>query len=184
MPGTKSELIHLLCITVRIAFGDVNSKRKQYQRQLDIVIDVAGGHGGLASLFLICTSAFKAVVLDTANVGGGGVLRAWETEFIGQDKQLVYRNECLRAGLPHELEKALATTTADRVLEVACHACQPFSEEILNISCEYGVHVAVMPQQGSISWIVLEIYKQKFINSSVACHGFAAMLQNHGFELL
>jgi 8-oxo-dGTP diphosphatase len=133
---------YAFCNAVRNAFRKQKSKQ---QLEVDIVIDVAGGHGALGALFLICTSAYKAVVVDPANVGGGGVWKAWGVEFIGPDKQLEYRNECLRTGLPDELEKALARTSADRILVVACHACQHLSEEILNISCQTGVHVAVLP---------------------------------------
>jgi len=110
----------------------------------DVVIDVAGGHGALAALFLILTSAKKAVVVDPAVVGGGGVERAWKKDFFPQ-KELVYRIECLRTGLPSELETALTITTPQRILVVACHACQHLSEETLHIAARFGVHVAVMP---------------------------------------
>jgi 8-oxo-dGTP pyrophosphatase MutT (NUDIX family) len=119
-------------------------KQKRTQPiQFDVVIDVAGGHGALAALFLVCTSATKAVVVDPAQVGQGGVARAWK-DFYG-DKTLLYRPECLRTGLPAELKAALAMTTADRILVVACHACQHLSEETLEIACRFGVHAAVMP---------------------------------------
>jgi 8-oxo-dGTP pyrophosphatase MutT (NUDIX family) len=109
----------------------------------DIVIDVAGGHGALAALFLVTTSARTAIVVDPVTVGGGGVSRAWGNFF--QGKELRYRYECLRSGLPAELESALKSTRADRILVVACHACQHLSDEILDISCRHGVHAAVMP---------------------------------------
>jgi hypothetical protein len=32
-----------------------------------------------------------------------------------------------------------------RILVVACHACQHLSDQIVEISCRHGVHVAVMP---------------------------------------
>ncbi|KAG7361111.1 NUDIX family hydrolase [Nitzschia inconspicua] len=131
---------YAFCNAVRNAFGKSNSKH-----QFDIVIDVAGGHGALGALFLVCTSAYEAVVVDPADVGGAGVWKAWGTDFIGCDKRLRYRSECLRTGLPAELENALTVTSSDRILVVACHACQHLSEETMSISCQYGVHVAVMP---------------------------------------
>jgi 8-oxo-dGTP pyrophosphatase MutT (NUDIX family) len=110
----------------------------------DVVIDVAGGHGALGALFLTCTPARRAVVIDPADVGKDRVRKAW-ADLIGRDKTLTYRRECLRTGLPDELEKAFTVTTRGRVLVVACHACQHLSEEVLDIACRYGVHCAVMP---------------------------------------
>jgi hypothetical protein len=121
------------------------SKSKLKNDTLDIVIDVAGGHGALAALFLIYTAASHATVIDPANVGGGRIQQAWGSEFMSKDKRLTYRRECLRTGLPDELEQALKVTSRNRIQVVACHACQHLSEEILQISCRYGVHVAVMP---------------------------------------
>jgi hypothetical protein len=110
-----------------------------------VVIDVAGGHGALAALFLITTSATKAVVIDPAQVGNHSVERAWRKFWQSSNKKLKYRNECLRTGLPTELNKALRSTTPDKVLVLACHACQHLSEEILDIACHFGVCSAVMP---------------------------------------
>ena len=129
------------CNAVRQAF----TKGKHKNDKFDVVIDVAGGHGALAALFLICTTASHAVVVDPANVGGGRIQEAWGRDFIGNHKKLQYRRECLRTGLPDELEKALKMTTRSRILVVACHACSHLSEEILEIACNYRVHVAVMP---------------------------------------
>ncbi|VEU42334.1 unnamed protein product [Pseudo-nitzschia multistriata] len=131
---------YAFCNGVRTTFGRNKNKKISF----DIVIDVAGGHGALGALFLICTSASKAIVLDPANVGGGRIQQAWG-KFMGQDKQLSYRRECLRTGLPDELKQALQMTTRYRILVVACHACQHLSEEILEIACRFGVHAAVMP---------------------------------------
>jgi 8-oxo-dGTP pyrophosphatase MutT (NUDIX family) len=120
-----------------------NSFKNANKQDFDIVIDVAGGHGALAALFLTCTSAYKAVVVDPARVGQNSVEKAWK-RFYG-DKQLLYREECLRTGLPQELKEALAVTTPDRILVVACHACQHLSEETLRIATRFGVHAAAMP---------------------------------------
>ena len=127
---------YAFCNAVRTAFkGD----------EYDIVMDVAGGHGALGALFLICTKSSRAIVIDPADVGGGRIQEAWGSEFIHKGKELTYRRECLRTGLPDELEQALKSTIRNRILVVACHACQHLSEEILQISCRYGVHVASMP---------------------------------------
>lgn len=111
----------------------------------DVVIDVAGGHGALAALILLTTSATKGVVVDPANVGNGGVQRAWGN-FL-KEKSLTYKYECLRTGLPSMVDALLkADIPPCRILVVACHACQHLSDEILQISCKtYGVAAAVMP---------------------------------------
>lgn len=132
---------YAFCNAIRTAF----KKKKGKSDTFDIVIDVCGGHGALAALFLICTPASLAIVIDPANVGGGRIQQAWGSEFMSKDKKLTYRRECLRTGLPDELEQALKMTSRNRILVVACHACQHLSEEILQIGCNYGVHVAVMP---------------------------------------
>lgn len=121
-----------------------SDKNVKKHPQWDVVIDVAGGHGALAALFLICAGAQRAVVLDPANVGKGSVKRAWSS-FFRPDQELMYRYECLRTGLPDELKDALSYTDRHRILVVACHACSHLSEEILDVSTRYGVHVAVMP---------------------------------------
>lgn len=126
--------------SVRSAFASKRNPKVEW----DIVIDVAGGHGALGGMFLVCTSAKKAVVIDPALVGGGGVEWAWKSTFF-PGKDLVYRTECLRTGLPSELSAALSVTSPKRVLVVACHACQHLSTETLDIAAAYGVHVAVMP---------------------------------------
>lgn len=123
-----------------------NSVRSYLKRtDIDVVIDVAGGHGCLGALFLILTSARRAVVVDPAEVGQNGVHRALNEFYKGKD--LVYRYECLRTGLRDELDLILndMKISPSRVLVVACHACQHLSDETLEISCEYGVHAAVMP---------------------------------------
>ena len=113
--------------------------------EVDCVIDVAGGHGALGALLLITTAATEAVVVDPACVGRAGVERAWGTHLRG--KMFRYRHECLRTGLPNELEDFIRRkqTDASRILVVACHACQHLSEEIVDIACRFGVQVAVMP---------------------------------------
>jgi hypothetical protein len=117
--------------------------RKQHET-IEVVVDVAGGHGALAALYLVTMPSTKhAIVIDPAQVGGGGVDRAWKRFF--PTKTLRYRYECLRTGLPDELNRILQVTPRHRVLVVACHACQHLSEEILDIACRFGVHVAVMP---------------------------------------
>ena len=121
-----------------------------YGRQsFDAVVDVAGGHGALAALLLILTSANDAVVIDPAVVGGReGVMRAWGNllEEKGKGKALRYRDECLRTGLGAELDTLLqGGVDRARILVVACHACQHLSDETIEIATERGVHVSVMP---------------------------------------
>jgi 8-oxo-dGTP pyrophosphatase MutT (NUDIX family) len=122
------------------AYAFMNALRIR-KTDIDIVIDVAGGHGALAALFLVTTSAVQATVVDPARVGN--VQRAWGDFF--PDKTLRYRHECLRTGLPAELQAALQSACRTRILVVACHACQHLSDETVEIACRHGVNVAVMP---------------------------------------
>ena len=126
------------CKAVRNMYG--------HHHTFDVIIDVAGGHGALAALLLVMTSATRAVVIDPAQVGKGGVERAWRKDFL-LSKQLDFRYEDLRTGLPAELKRTLQTVPRERVLVVACHACQHLSDEVLEIvCCQFaGVHAAVMP---------------------------------------
>ena len=129
------------------SYAFVNAVRKLFGKEhdiFDVVLDVAGGHGALGGLFLAVQAARQAVVVDPANVGGGSVQMAWEKYMEGRD--LRYRYEGLRTGLPAELLRARNVgIRSDRILVVACHACQHLSDETLQIACEFGVHAAVMP---------------------------------------
>ncbi len=128
------------------AYAFANAVRSFFGKEaFDVVVDVAGGHGALAALVMLTTSATEAVVVDPADVGNGGVQRAWG-RFL-KTKRLKFQHECLRSGLPAVLDKFLDRGVSPRrILVVACHACQHLSDEILQISCaSYGVATAVMP---------------------------------------
>lgn len=144
-PSIKEFNESFACLNaVRSAFGQ---SRNQRRKVFDYVIDVAGGHGALAALFLLTTSAHTATVVDPARVGQ--IRTAWGDFLQANDgsrkKSLRFRHECLRTGLPAELALALRQTRPDRILVVACHACQHLSDEVLEISRWHGVHAAVMP---------------------------------------
>ena len=135
---------YAFCNSVRSTFAKSN---KREPISIKIIVDVAGGPGTLAGLFLArMTSVQEAIVIDPAQVGKNGVCRAWKDQFF-PNKTLRYRYECLRTALPDELFRILQETKIQpqEILVVACHACQHLSEEIIQISCNYGVHVAVMP---------------------------------------
>jgi 8-oxo-dGTP pyrophosphatase MutT (NUDIX family) len=130
------------------SYSFVNAVRKLFgtkKDSFDLILDVAGGHGALGALFLAVGAAQQAVVIDPADVGGGAVRRAWHV-FL-QGKVLRYRHEVLQTGLPAELARAteILGISPRRILVVACHACQHLSDQIVEISCRHGVHVAVMP---------------------------------------
>jgi len=112
------------------------------KQAFDVIYDVAGGHGALGAILLILTNAKEAVVIDPANVGGGGVSKAWKTKFF-PNQTLRYNYTDLRQGLPNELQQQ--SSDSKRVLVVACHACQHLSDETVEIACSHGVHVTVMP---------------------------------------
>jgi len=133
-----------------------NHNENDNNNGIDLVLDVAGGHGALGALLLILLkSTSKSVVIDPAcDSVRGGVEKAWGNEIFsaGYDreerKELKYRNECLRTGLRDELEEAIhgqSPISPKRILVVACHACQHLSDETLEIACSYGVNVTVMP---------------------------------------
>lgn len=116
---------------------------------IEVVLDVAGGHGALGALLLLSLpTTSKSIIIDPAEVNGGVEL-AWGKFYKGTEKkkELTYRHECLRSGLRKELDHALDVLgiSPKRILVVACHACQHLSDETLEIACSYGVHVTVMP---------------------------------------
>ena len=125
--------------------------------RMDYVIDVAGGHGALAALFLLLVPhCHSAIVIDPAQSTGGkkGVREAWSQFWSNENdtnsgatakKDLRYRHECLRTGLRKELDCILQKAKSTSVTVVACHACQHLTDETLQIAAEYGVNVAVMP---------------------------------------
>ena len=128
---------------------------------MEYVLDVAGGHGALAALFLLLVpTCHTAVVIDPApcNSGKYGVREAWGQYLWSTDapsssssskrgKELRYRHECLRTGLRKELDTILSLQHVKgvNVTVVACHACQHLTDETLQIASEYGANVAVMP---------------------------------------
>jgi hypothetical protein len=138
---------------------------KTYFRKDDIelVLDVAGGHGALGALLLtLLPSTSSSVVIDPAHIKGGVEL-AWGDIYKQipkqenssttnnnnntKKKELRYRHECLRTGLHQELDDAInrLSISPKKILVVACHACQHLSDETLEIACSFGVHIAVMP---------------------------------------
>ena len=142
---------------------------------IQVILDVAGGHGALGAMLLILfPTATHAVVIDPAastleaeqQQTYTGVQQAWKDFLTGpshkEDMRLTYRSECLLSALPNILQ----TLTSSRpmhdennnnnntnrmihhpshILVVACHACQHLSEATIQIAYSYGVHVAVMP---------------------------------------
>ena len=100
------------------------------EKRMEYIVDVAGGHGALAALFLVLIpTCHTAVVIDPAQCTSGkhGVREAWSKFWTNESekKELRYRHECLRTGLRGELDsilKKMKCTTS--VTVVACHACQ------------------------------------------------------------
>ena len=135
------------------AFAFVSAVRKGLGKEVcssvEVVLDVAGGHGLIAYLYLLLEQSVQsAVVIDPADVVAGrrGLEEAWggfRDRSGGSCPAPRYRRECLRTALPAELEEA--KKKRQRVLVVACHACQHLSWETVDIAQQYGAHVAVMP---------------------------------------
>jgi len=124
----------------------VNAVRSCLESNYDYVLDVAGGHGALAALFLVLTSAQTAFVIDPHLVENGKNLveDAWKDSFF-PNKSLYYVQECLRTALPRQLKNILKSVPSHRILVVACHACQHLTDDTIRIAESYGVHIAVMP---------------------------------------
>ncbi len=134
--------------------GKANDDSEAGAARFDVVIDVAGGHGLVAWLFLLLERQVEeAVVVDPADVKSGkrGLAQAWgaflpssgSTSTTTSNDGVRYRHECLRTGLPAEL--ADCARRGKRVLVVACHACSHLSWEVAAIAQRHGAHVAVMP---------------------------------------
>jgi len=150
----------------------VRSYMNDNESRMEYVLDVAGGHGALAALFLLLVpECHTAVVIDPAECNSGkfGVREAWSrfwstnaddtntktdarnnrhlltSSLPTKTKELRYRHECLRTGLRAELDSILCHAKNTCVTVVACHACQHLTDETLQIASEYGVNVAVMP---------------------------------------
>lgn len=122
------------------AFGFFRLLRRNYG-PVDVVLDVAGGHGALAAVCVLAQLSPRAVVIDPARVGQ--VREAWGCFGL---EGLEFVHECFRTALPRELECCTRQKLEpSRILVVACHACQYLAEEILQISQSYGVQVAVVP---------------------------------------
>ena len=122
------------------------------ESRMEYVLDVAGGHGALAALFLMLVrKCHTAIVVDPAECAGGkeAIKEAWSPFWsnwndttIMKKKELRYRHECLRTGLRKELDMILQKTKSTNVTVVACHACQHLTDETLQIASDYGVNVA------------------------------------------
>ena len=127
----------------------VRSSMKDEER-MEYVLDVAGGHGALAALFLVLVpNCHTTVVIDPAQcTSGKNGVQAW-SQFWKDDnkKELRYRHECLRTGLRKELDAILQRehVQSTNITVVACHACQHLTDKTLQIAAEYGVNIAVLP---------------------------------------
>eukprot|EP00804_Cyclotella_cryptica_P027903 CCRYP_003808-RA/>CCRYP_003808-RA protein AED:0.01 eAED:0.01 QI:182/1/1/1/0/0.5/2/505/546 len=130
-------------------------RRYMGEERMEYVIDVAGGHGALAALFLVLVrKCHTAIVIDPAVVSGKeGIRQVWSPFWTtlkcdksqSKVKTLRYRHECLRTGLRKELETILFDIenppSPTSVLVTACHACQHLTDETMQIAAEYGVNV-------------------------------------------
>ena len=133
-------------------FQKSKSKSISKSKKIRIVIDVAGGHGAIAALFVLLESSIeRSIVIDPAIVTSGklGIHEAWfmSLDMDMEEKKLEYRHESLYTALPSLLQELIYNNKIDKtcILVVACHACQHLSDAVLDISERYGVHVAVMP---------------------------------------
>ena len=111
------------------AMANAVRKFMKDEKRMEYIVDVAGGHGALAALFLVLIpTCHTAVVIDPAQCPSGkhGVREAWSKFWTNESekKELRYRHECLRTGLRGELDSILKTKCTTSITVVACHACQ------------------------------------------------------------
>lgn len=110
------------------------------------VIDVAGGHGAIAMLSLILSTATRtATIIDPAPPDSHHRLQqAWERH-VPSHKSITYQRAPLQTALGPAIAALLKTHPASSILVVACHACQHLTTSLLTITSLYGIAAAVMP---------------------------------------
>lgn len=154
------------CNTVLRHFGKSsknlgnNNIEKKYP-QIDVVIDVAGGHGALGALFLILSKGRvkKSIVIDPAVLSDSKKKTMQDAWFNDQHQNsskindendsttgLEYCHESLYTALPRVLHDLTQKQNIPNthILVVACHACQDLTNETLRIAERYGTNIAVM----------------------------------------
>mmetsp|Transcript_5215 Transcript_5215/g.9927 ORF Transcript_5215/g.9927 Transcript_5215/m.9927 type:complete len:325 (+) Transcript_5215:215-1189(+) len=110
-------------------------------REKEVVIDVCGGHGMIAMLFLVFRKAKTAIVLDKEPRESLNVMwKAWQ-DFLPHRGSLQVELGDFRRTLP----EALTKFEANKVVVVACHACSHLSDEVLQMCSHAHVDFAVMP---------------------------------------
>ena len=133
------------------AYGFVNATRNSLgkgEKRMQFVIDIAGGHGGLAALFLVLVpDCESAVVIDPALCESGkrGVDRAWRPfwEHSKTKKSLRYRHE-VRAVVLSRLcilpsQTLLSLVLEDRPARRACNTkaerCRVYQHHSRRLPC-------------------------------------------------
>lgn len=127
------------CIAFYLASSQKLSRKK-------LLIDAAGGHGGVALVFRAFRRVERAIVVDMYEPQSFANLRsAWMPEDEGTSSEVRFqRGDLGRPGWLKSLLEEEAVAAEDAVL-VACHACSLLSDELIRqcIACE--VEFAIMP---------------------------------------
>ncbi|CAL1154514.1 unnamed protein product [Cladocopium goreaui] len=104
----------------------------------EVVVDVCGGHGALALLFLAHGQAQQATIIDPQRPASHATLReAWSSFVTGP---ISYDQRPLQQALPEVLKG-----NSKRMLVVACHACQHLAREIIDHCMAHNTAFAVCP---------------------------------------
>jgi 8-oxo-dGTP pyrophosphatase MutT (NUDIX family) len=128
------------------SFGFVNLSRRAFENTApDHVIDIAGGHGAIALLYLILTPARSAVVIDPADERNFHRLHAAWSKHIPPGKTISYVRDRLENALSVTVTSIQSAHPNDSILTLACHACSFLTTEVLAISAQHKVDCCVMP---------------------------------------
>ena len=126
------------CIAFYLACSQKLGRKK-------LLIDCAGGHGGVALVFRAFQRVERAIVLDMYEPRSFAQLRcAWMPEDEGTKREVRFLRGDLGAKgwLKSLLEEE--EVQADDVVVVACHACSLLSDELIRQCIECGVEFAIM----------------------------------------
>ncbi|CAE7903521.1 ML4 [Symbiodinium sp. KB8] len=118
------------------------------QRQLGhkkLLVDAAGGHGGIACVFLAHKRADRAIVVDLYQPTSFENLRlAWAE---GSDASVKYHIADVSSPdwLPSLLDKEAGDLQPSEIAVVSCHACSLLSDELIRACTRSQVDFALMP---------------------------------------
>ncbi len=141
------------------------------------IVDVCGGHGAVAAIFLAGGKAHTGVVIDPATPGR--LNECWADHMGGK------RVEYIQSELEVDLAPVLSRYDPRETLVLAAHACQFLTESVLTICADHFVDVAVMPCCQKPSQSVKSFAKSAGVDVAVASDLMTAgsMMKTHDVTL-